>query len=148
MMNYALSPAHLWALLGAALIIADLFTATFVLFFFGVGAVVTALTTWAGLTPQFGSQLLCFSLTAAGATVLFRKTAKKYFGKRADTPEYSDYLGQRAVVTEPIPAGGEGRVKFRGSEWIAFSGAGAEIKAGETVVIEDVDGIRLKVAPR
>ena len=58
-----------------------------------------------------------------------------------------DYAGQKVDVVKPIPAGGEGTVRYRGSDWIAFSDTNRTIPEGATVQIETIEGIRVKVKP-
>jgi membrane protein implicated in regulation of membrane protease activity len=50
-------------------------------------------------------------------------------------------------VIKPIPAGGEGAIQYRGSDWIAFSDAAQTIPEGAIVQIESIEGIRVKVKP-
>jgi membrane protein implicated in regulation of membrane protease activity len=42
---------------------------------------------------------------------------------------------------------GEGKVFFRGADWMAFTKSDTEFKEGETVIIAKVDGIKLEVKP-
>jgi len=139
-----LSLAHIWAITGIVLIAVEMVFPTFVALFLGIGALSAALTTWSGITPHFPGQLIVFSVTSLLTMLLFRNTAKKMFGKKTGT-EYSEYIGEKAAVTAAIPAGGEGRISYRGTEWIAFSDSDAVIPEGSSVEIISVDGIRLKV---
>jgi len=137
--------AEIWAIVGIALIIADILTATFVLVFFGIGALITALTTWIGLTRSIELQLIIFPAISVISMILFRKTAKRLFGKGPEGPEYSEFIGEKAKVTVTIPPHGEGRVSYRGTEWIAYSENGSTIPEGSSVTIIDVDGIKFRV---
>lgn len=144
-MDYFLSPVITWAVIGIVLIIIDIATTTFILLFFGIGALITAVATWIGLTPHLGGQLVVFSITSLLTMMLFRKTAQRFFGRSEKELEYTEYIGQNALVTESISANGEGRIKYRGTEWIAFTDLSEEIPKGSMVKIEAVDGIKLKV---
>jgi len=144
-MNMSLSPIYIWAIIGIVLIIADLVTLTFFLFFLGIGALITAVCIWVGVTPGINSQLICFAVFSLITVVLFRRLVKKMFGKKGGDQEYSQLVGQKAYVSVTIPAGHEGRITYRGSEWIAFSDNAEEIPEGTLVTIESVDGIKLKV---
>lgn len=145
-MTALLGPIQIWAIIGIVLIIADIFSLTFFLFFLGIGALATALSIWLGLTPNLAGQLVCFSLSSLIAALLFRSTLKKMFGKKGQHGDYAEYVGQRAAVSVSIPAGGEGKVTYRGSEWIAFCEDGREIPAGTAVRIVEIQGIKLKVS--
>jgi membrane protein implicated in regulation of membrane protease activity len=142
------TPIQIWAIAGIILIIADVFSLTFFLFFLGVGALVTSVFIWIGLAPGFGAQLICFALSSLVVMLLFRSALRKMFGKKGGQVDYMEYVGQRAVVTVAIPARGEGRVAYRGSEWIAFSADDREIPVGTTVLVVGLEGIKFKVSPQ
>ncbi|MBP7763665.1 MAG: NfeD family protein [Syntrophaceae bacterium] len=145
MLDWSFSPALVWAVLGLVLLITELATATFILCFIGLGALLVALTTWLGLTPSLSSQLLVFTVSSLLLLFLLRKTAKKLFAGQADAPP--DYAEQKVQVVRTIPPGGEGAIAYRGSEWIAFSDAPEPIPEGAAVRIETIEGIRVKVKP-
>lgn len=145
MLDGFFSPAAVWAIVGLLLLVAELATVTFILCFIGLGALITALTTWIGLTSSFSSQLIVFSASTLLLLLLLRKTAKRLFAGHADVPP--DYAGQKVHVIRPIPAGGEGAIRYRGSDWIAFSGTTQTIPEGAVVQIEAIEGIRVKVKP-
>ena len=143
MLDWSFSPALVWAAVGLLLLIAELATVTFILCFIGLGAIIVAGTTWMGLTPSFSSQLIIFSVSSLSLLLLLRKTAKKLFAGQADVPP--DYAGQKVEIVKAIPAGGEGTIQYRGSDWIAFSDAPQTIPEGAVVQIEAIEGIRVKV---
>lgn len=138
-----LSPALLWAIAGVFLIVVELVSFTFVLIFLGVGALITALLTWLGLTPDTNIQLAAFSVTSLLLLVLFRKTARKTFAGHGNA--LSDDIGQRVTVIKDIPPDGEGDVLYRGSVWNAISNSKDTIAEGSTAEITATEGIRLKV---
>ncbi len=145
MFGISFSPALVWAVIGLLLLIAELATVTFILCFIGLGALIVAFTTWLGITPSFSSQLIVFSVSSLLLLALLRKTARRLFAGHADVPP--DYAGQKADVVKSIPAGGEGTIQYRGSDWIAFSDAPQSIPEGAVVQIEKIEGIRAKVKP-
>lgn len=133
----------IWAIIGVILIIAEVATMSFVLIFFGLGALLTALLAWSGITPGLGSQLLVFAISSLAMLAALRRFAKNLFFSKADASQ--DSIGQRAQVSKPISHGADGAVTFRGTEWIAFSDSSETILAGSTVEITGSEGIRLKV---
>lgn len=145
MSDWSFSPAVVWAVVGLLLLILELTTFSFILCFIGLGALAVAGTTWAGITTTFASQLIVFSASSLFLLVLLRKTARRLFAGHADAPP--DYAGQRVPVVKTIPAGGEGTILYRGSDWIAFSDTTQIIPEGAVVQIEAIDGIRVKVKP-
>ncbi|MCX6145562.1 MAG: NfeD family protein [Ignavibacteriales bacterium] len=138
-----MSPVIVWAIVGIVLIIIELMSLTFVFAFFGVGALIVSLTTWAGITPGISSQLAVFAVSSLFMLFVLRKTAKKLFFGSHDIPP--DYKGQKVKVVKAIPVGGEGAISYRGSVWIAFSESAEPILDGSTVEIVSLDGIRAKV---
>jgi membrane protein implicated in regulation of membrane protease activity len=134
---------RIWAIVGISLLIAELFTPSFFLVFFGIGGIIAAVTTGTGLTPDASGQLLVFSLSSLALMLLFRQKLK-FRSVSADLPP--DFIGQRVKVTKTIPCGEEGRVIYRGSEWIAFCGSDdVELPEGSMVEVVGNDGVRLKV---
>lgn len=143
MSELSFSPALAWAVVGLLLLIAELATMSFILCFIGLGALIVAAATWVGLTPSVSGQLILFSVSSLLLLFLLRKTARKLFAGHADAPP--DYAGEKVPVIQTIPAGGEGAIRYRGSDWIAFSAETKEIPEGTLVQIETIEGIRVKV---
>ncbi|WP_333656469.1 NfeD family protein [Dissulfurispira sp.] len=139
-----LTSVYIWAIAGIALMAVEMVFPTFVTLFLGIGAICAALTSWAGITPHLPGQLIVFSSASLLTMLFFRNAAKKMFGKKTNA-EYSEYIGEKAVVTSVIQPGGEGRISYRGTEWIAFSDSDSPIPQGSKVEIISMDGIRLKV---
>jgi len=143
MVETFMSPVIVWAIIGVILIIIELMSLTFVIAFFGVGALIVSITAWVGITPGLNSQLAVFSVSSLLMMFVFRKMAKKLFFGSHDIPP--DYKGQKVKVIKAIPVSGEGAISYRGSEWIAFSESAEMIREGSTVEIVSLDGIRAKV---
>lgn len=139
----SMSPELTWALVGVILIIVEMTSFTFVLAFLGVGAFITALVTWVGLTPSTEMQLAAFSASSLLLLILFRKTARKMFSGHGAM--MSDDAGQRVKVIKDILPGAEGEALYRGSVWNAISDSPETIPEGATVEIISIQGIALKV---
>jgi membrane protein implicated in regulation of membrane protease activity len=111
----------LWIVLGAVLIIAEIFTLGFVLFWFGIGALTAALIGWLGF--GFGLQFLVFAIVSIALTAMSRTIFVKYFPQNEEVLKTGiDSLpGQIGTVT--IASKGalqEAAVKVYGSVWTAF----------------------------
>ena len=134
-MSIPISP-YVWLLLGAFLVLAEFIVPGFIIFFFGVGCLLTGFLMFLFPLPEW-LQLLIF----IGSSVLLLFTVRRYmpnvFGgkeKRSTLPEENlEFAGEPAVVLENIPAGGRGRVQFHGSAWEATSDEAHA--AGENVTI-------------
>lgn len=132
------------AVLGIILVIAELFTFSFVLIFFGIAAILTSITTAIGITQGLTGQFTVFSLFSLSSIIVFRSKIRARLTKSTLQPHY---IGQRVMVTKTIHAGGEGKVYYRGSEWIAFHDESIDIEPGTMVEIIGADGIRLQIKP-
>ena len=112
----------LWIILGVALIIAEIFTLGFVLFFFGIGAFAAALA--GGLGFGFGLQFLVFASVSIVLTAMSRTIFAKYFSQddeNAVKMGMDSLPGQIGTVTlSSKGALQEGAVKVYGSTWTAF----------------------------
>jgi len=148
-MNF--SPELIWFLVGLALILSEFMVPGVILVFFGMGAWITAITSWLGVTPGWSSQFIAFSISSVVMLVLlrrwFRGKLTGYVGDDQDPDANLDeFKGQIVVVIEEIDASNlEGTVEFKGAHWKAR--AARPIAAGEKAVVESADGITLVVAP-
>jgi len=138
-----LSHIEIWVILGVALLVIEIFSVSFFAIFFGVGALVTALITYFGLTTEVVPQTITFLVVSIGTLLVFRKQILESFSKKGE--QYSDLLNEKAKVSVAIPARGEGKVFYRGADWIAEALSESAIAKGATVLIRKVDGIRLLV---
>jgi len=140
----------LWFLAGVVLILLEFAAPGVVVVFFGVGAVITSITTWAGLTPGIGSQTAVFGISSVLLLFTLRRYVKRWFvGNSADFDGDldDDFTGREARVVEDIPGdGADGRVEIKGAEWKARSAEA--IPAGAVVIIERRDGLTLHVRNR
>lgn len=142
-----MDPVLTWAILGVVLIFAELFIPGVVIAFFGAGALITALTTWAGLTPGASSQLLVFLFASPVLLFLFRKYLKKTFlgvSKEAENIDFNIEVGKIVPVIELIdPETFGGKVRYQGTPWSAR--ASERIAPGESVKIKGFDNLTLIV---
>lgn len=139
----------LWLLAGVLLILAEFFAPGVIIVFFGIGAIITSVTTWAGLTTETGSQAAVFATTSVLLLFGLRRYVKKWFVGHSTNPNGSDddFTGREAKVVTSLPGhGGDGQVEIKGSNWKARSEVA--IPAGSTVIIERREGLMFHVRPR
>lgn len=138
-----LGGAELWVVLGVVLLVIEIFAVSFFFMFFGLGALATALLTYLDVTKDFYTQLIAFGLVSVASMLLFRKQLRELFYRKGE--DYNEFLNEKAKVVQPIPAKGEGKVFYRGTEWLAEAIGGQAIAVGTQVKIKKVDGIRFFV---
>lgn len=136
-------PAWIWAVIGLVLIAAELTHFAFFLIFIGAGALLTSGLTALGIISGLEGQIVVFTVTSLLLIVLFRGKLKT----KVQPPQMQpDYIGKIASVSLSIKPGMEGRVTYRGSDWIALAeNSNEEIAEGTTVVIVGMNGVRLIV---
>jgi membrane protein implicated in regulation of membrane protease activity len=140
----------LWSVLGAILIVAEIFTAGFVLFWFGIGALAAAFAALVGV-DSLALQFLIFavvsiSLTAASRTIFVKYFSREQTGDSLKTGVDSLPGKLGTVVSSSRGAMHEGAVKVFGSTWTAYPAEGeAPLEAGERVMVESVQGASIYV---
>ncbi len=141
------TPAVIWFLVGAGLLILELLVPGLILLFFGVGAWITA-AILLGFDLGLNAQLLIFSLTSLGSLFSLRQSIRKKYMDSQDNGIASlnnDFIGKTAKTISKIAPKKEGKVEFNGSHWKATSDI--EIDKDCTVKIIGTDSIKLIVKP-
>ena len=138
----------LWLMLGVALIIAEIFTLGFVLFWFGIGAIAAAVAGFLGL--GLGWQFAAFSVVSIVLTVMSRTIFLRYLphGESQAIRSGMDSLpGKIGTVSSPSKGAlNEAAVKVFGSTWTAFPVEGeAELSEGEKVEVVEIRGSSIYV---
>ena len=140
----------LWVVLGAILIVAEIFTSGFVLLWFGVGALVAAFAGMIGI-DSLALQFLIFAGVSIGLTATSRTIFVNYFSRektgdslRTGVDSLPGKIG--TVVSSSRGSLQEGAVKVFGSTWTAYPAPGEEpLEAGERVCVDSVQGASIYV---
>ena len=139
-----------WTILGAILIVAEIFTSGFVLLWFGIGALAAALLGIVGI-DSMALQFLVFAvvscaLTAASRTIFINYFSREKTGEslRSGVDSLPGKIG--TVVSSSRGALQEGAVKVFGSTWTAYPASGEPpLEAGERVCVERIEGASIYV---
>jgi membrane protein implicated in regulation of membrane protease activity len=132
--------AWLWLVVGVVLVIAEIFTTTFVLIMFAAGALAAAAAAALGL-PQW-VQVAVFAAVSAAALAGLRPTIARHMHASPDsTPMGMEAIeGSTALVLERIDLD-HGLVKIEGELWSARPYDAAEVfEPGERVRIIEIKG--------
>src|SRR5712691_9559063 len=140
----------LWCILGAILIVAEVFTTGFVLLWFGIGALAAAFAGIVGIN-SLALQFVIFALVSVGLTLASRTIFVNYFSRertgdslRTGVDSLPGKIG--TVVSSSRGALQEGAVKVFGSTWTAYPAEGeSPLEAGERVRVESVQGASIYV---
>ncbi|PWJ60527.1 membrane protein implicated in regulation of membrane protease activity [Dyadobacter jejuensis] len=140
-----LSLPQIWLIVGLIMLVLELISVVLVFVFFSIGALLTALLAILGILPGIEIQIVAFSVISLSSMLLLRKHARRLLGGKGKQHEYSEFVGETAMVIKDIDGGKEGKIYYRGAEWIALSSNKTPISAGSKVKIIEARGIVLIV---
>jgi membrane protein implicated in regulation of membrane protease activity len=141
-------PELFWFILGLILFLMELAIPGFFIFFFGLGAWVTAIVCLIG-EPGTNLQIIIFAITSVLSLIGLRRIIQKkfFYSKGNQSEEVEDeFTGKEALAVTDITPGKNGKVEFKGTTWKAESST--EIKHGQTVIVIEKDSFKLIVEPK
>jgi membrane protein implicated in regulation of membrane protease activity len=139
-----------WAILGAMLVVAEIFTTGFVLLWFGIGALAAGLAGLLGV-HNIILQFLIFAVVSIGLTAGSRTIFVNYFSREKTGGDLKTGMAALpgkvgTVVSSSRGALNEGAVKVFGSTWTAYPADGEEpLDAGDRVEVTQVEGASIYV---
>ena len=134
-----------WLILFVIFLIIEILTMGLTTIWFAGGALVAFILAYVGFGLPV--QIIVFLLVSIALLVLTRAIAMKFFNQERQKTNAERLIGQKAVVLEKIDTlHGTGRAEVNGMEWSAKTDDAEEtIEAGEVVVIEGIQGVKLIV---
>jgi len=141
-------PEIVWFIIGLVLLLLELVMPGFVIFFFGVGAWVTALLCLF-TDPGINVQVIVFAISSVATLLIFRRMIQnKFLYSKDDRSEAieDEFTGKEAVAAEDFGPGRMGKVEFKGTTWKSESES--DIKTGQSVIILEKENFKLIVEPK
>ena len=141
-------PELFWFILGLGLFLLELVMPGFIIFFFGLGAWITALVCLIG-HPGTNLQIIIFAITSTLLLIGLRKIIQNKFlnSKRTRSDDVEDeFTGKEAIAKIDFGGLKQGKVEFKGTSWSAESTS--EVKEGQRVIIIEKDSFKLIVEPK
>jgi len=137
-----------WAVVGMALIVAELVVPAFVLIWFGLGALLVALVMFLLPALSLTTQIMLWTLASVAMMVLWFKIFKRGLHKTRIGMSDSNVIGEVGLLIRDVEPFKKGQVRFQkpliGAEmWNCI--ADETIKSGERVKVLGVEGSFLKV---
>jgi inner membrane protein len=143
-----MKPELLWFIIGLGLFLLELVIPGFFIFFFGLGAWVTALVCLIG-EPGINLQIVIFALTSVLSLIGLRRIIQRKFfyskGNKSEEVE-DEFTGKEALAVSDFGGQKTGKIEFKGTRWNAESSS--EITVGQRVVIIEKDNFKLIVEPK
>lgn len=137
----------IWIIIGAALILAEIFSASFFAGPIGLGCLIAAIMAKAGFSVSwqlmsFGSSSILLLLIVRPIWKRMMDNSPKDLGSGVDR-----YEGRSGTITETVdPDSGDGRVKIGGESWRAISDKNIVIEEGSRVTVLRVEGTKAVVS--
>jgi hypothetical protein len=134
-----------WLIFGVILMALELIAPGVFLFWLGLAALLTGLTSFVFM-PSWQFQILTFAVFAAAAVPVWRRLARNNAADNADSPflnKRADALVGRVFTLEKPIVDGLGTVRIDDTIWRV---AGPDAPAGSRVRVVQADGARLTVA--
>jgi membrane protein implicated in regulation of membrane protease activity len=142
-----MSCGWLWLYAGAFLMLMEILTPGFVIFFFGLSAATTGILRLAvGGAFDMTWQLVSFSAFSIIYLVFLRRWLKSVFSgrtERAGTDFENEYVGRVGKVTSAINPPLSGRVEIGDAEWTAV--ADAPVASGANVKVVAQENLTMRV---
>jgi membrane protein implicated in regulation of membrane protease activity len=137
-----MSTTVVWATLGIALILLEVFTSTFVLLFFGVAALLVAGLKLLGLA-HLALEIAIFGGLGMGLTLLLRNKIKASLGSRAGQYRSDELL----YLDQDIAPGATASIAYQGTTWTAVNDSDRLLAKGSRAVIARTEGVKLFLKP-
>ena len=139
------SPTFWWIIIGLTLILCEFAVPGLILFFFGIGAIITGL--FALFIPSLNLQLALFALFSLLSLFGLRRILKPMFTGNT-TDRNTDYMpegmiGQRCTVETLIQPDSAGKVILNSTSWRAESNE--TLQPGTRVIIQEQRSLTLIV---
>ena len=137
----------IWIIIAAALILAEIFSASFFAGPIGLGCLIAAVMAEAGFSVSW--QLMIFGSSSILLLLIVRPIWKNMMDNNPKDLEsgVDRYEGRPGTITETVdPDSGDGRVKIGGESWRAISDKNIVIEAGSRVTVLRVEGTKAVVS--
>ena len=143
-MDVFAKPEIIWLIAGILLLLLEFAMPGVLVIFFGFGALATALLTY--LTGMCAwMQFFSFVIFSLLFLFLLRKKFLSMLSGSNEADPDDEFLGQKGVADNDIPASQIVRVEFRGTQWSAVSEI--PISKGQRFIITGTDNLTLKIKP-
>ncbi len=137
----------IWAVAGLVFVVSEFIVPEFVIFFFGLGALLNS--ALVALFPGLQASVPLQILTWLGFSTVSLFSLRRYFarwfkGRKFEDDDQEEWIGRSAKVTEAIAEDSPGRISLNGTTWVAES-YNEVFKPGDRVEVVRREGTRFLV---
>lgn len=134
-----------WLVIGLICGIIEVATLGFWFLWLALAAILVSLGVKAHLLNGIGPQIVAFAVLTLLFIVFTRPLVLKFFKTEEVKSNVDSLVGETALVTQDILPLHTGQAKLRGEIWTAA--ADVEIRAGISVRVRAIEGVKLLVEP-
>lgn len=133
-----------WLILCGVFLLIEIFTVSFLMFWPGIGAFLAFITSL--ITDNEVVQIAVFVISTTLMIIFMKPLVNRLFKNKDNTKmNNSSLIGKTGIVVKDIDTlESIGQVKVNGELWSAFTDE-ENIKAGSTVSVLAIEGVKLKV---
>ena len=136
---------QLWLIIAGFFLILEIFTVGFLVFWFGIGALITMVASF------FISNEIVLGTIFLISSALLLFLTKKFFNKVVETDVKTNAFSIQGktgkVIIDIDPSEGTGQIKVNGEIWSAKSFDNRPISKDTEVTVEKIDGVKAIVIP-
>ena len=137
---------QIWLIAAGIFFIGEIFTAGFLIFWLGFGALLAMLVSF--FTSNIIIQMTVFVLSSGLLIFATKPLVNKIVKKDTIPTNVYSVVGKKAIVTEEINwTTGKGQIKSEGEIWSAKSTENINIPVGSEVEILAIEGVKAYVKP-
>lgn len=135
----------IWLIISGIFLLLEIFTVSFLMFWPGIGALFAFITSL--ITPNIAIQIGVFAISTIILLLFTKPLTKKLFKTKDSAMNNNAIIGKKGVVIKPIKnSESKGQVKVDGELWSAIiSDNEKSLNEGDTIIVEKIDGVKLKV---
>lgn len=133
-----------WIVLAGVFFVIEAFTIGFLVFWFGVGAILAMITSF--FTDSLLIQTLVFLISSTVLLFFTRPFVNKFAENKETQTNAFSIIGKKGIVTKTIdPISGQGQIKVGSEVWSAKSKNEVKIEKGYEVEVLEIDGVKAVV---
>ncbi len=136
---------QIWLIIAGLFFIGEIATVGFLIFWFGVGALVAMLVSL--FTSNVIIQTSVFVISSAILLFATKPFVKKFIDVKSTNTNAFSIIGKKALVRKEINSNSVGQIKINGEIWSAESENNEIIPEGSEVEIVKINGVKAIVKP-
>ena len=131
---------YVWLILAGIFFVAEILTVGFLVFWFGVGALLAMITSF--FTSNVIIQTTVFIISSTILLLVTKPFVKKFVDVKSTKTNAFSIIGKKALVIKEINSHSVGQIKINGEVWSAEAENDETITEGSEVEIVKINGVK------